>query len=107
MNITVSDKLIYFGAGCGIGLILGALFAPKAGSETRQNISTKVDDLTHKVQERVQSSGIRETAGETWENVKQKGRNVVDIGRQRLKESLEAGKRRFNESIEGENLAER
>jgi gas vesicle protein len=107
MNINVSDKLIYFGAGCGLGLIVGALFAPKAGYETRNDISTRVDDLTQKVQEKIQSSGLRETATETWENVKQKGRNVVNIGKQRLNESIEEGTTRFSESLEDDTIAER
>ena len=105
MNISVNDKLIYLGAGCGIGLVMGLLFAPRSGQDIRHTLTSKVDDLTHKVQEKVQQSGIRETAGETWHNVIEKGKNVANIGRARLNESLEAGKRKLNESIEGEDLA--
>jgi len=107
MNININDKLIYLGAGCGIGLILGALFAPQSGQEMRHDIGNKVDDLTHKVQDKIQSSGIRETASQTWQNVVEKGKNVASIGRQRFNESVEAGKRKFNESIEDDELAER
>jgi len=107
MNINVSDKLIYLGAGCGIGLVLGALFAPQSGEQTRHDLTNKVDDLTHKVQEKIQSSGISNTAAQTWSNVVEKGKNVANIGRQRLNESIEAGRRKFNESIEDEDLAER
>lgn len=109
MNINVSDKVLYLGAGCGIGLILGALFAPSSGQQMRNNITNKVDDLTQKFQERVQSSNIKETATKTWNDVVEKGRNIASVGKQRLNESIEAGKRRFNESIEDdlEGLAER
>ena len=107
MNININDKLLYLGAGCGLGLVLGALFAPRSGQETRRNLSSKVDDLTHKVQERIQTSGIGETASQTLHNVVQRGRNVASIGRQRLHESIEAGKRRMNESIEDDDLFER
>jgi len=107
MEITINDKLIYLGAGCGIGLVLGMLFAPQSGEETRQTLTNKVDDLTHRVQEKVQQSGISDTASETWRNVVDKGKNVANIGRTRLNESIEAGKRKFNESIEDEDLAER
>jgi len=105
--MSMSEKFIYFGAGCGIGLALGALFAPQSGQETRQNLSSKVDDLTHRVQERINASGIRETASQTWHDVVQKGKNVADIGRQRLNESIEAGRRKFNESIEDDDIAHR
>ncbi len=107
MNINISDKLIYLGAGCGIGLVLGALFAPQSGQEIRHNLTSKVDDLTHKVQEKIQSTGITDTASQTWNNAIEKGKNVASIGRQRLNDSIEAGRRKFNESIEDEDLAER
>jgi gas vesicle protein len=107
MNISVSDKLIYLGAGCSIGLVIGLLLAPESGEEIRHKLTSKVDDLTNRVQEKVQQSGFRETAGQTWHNVIEKGKNVANIGRTRLNESIEAGKRKLNESIEGEDLAER
>ncbi len=107
MTINISDKIIYLGAGCGIGLVLGALFAPTSGEETRHNLTSKVDDLTHKVQERIHSSGIGDTATQTWHNVVEKGKSVARIGKDRFNESVEAGKRRFNDSIEHEDLSER
>ena len=105
MDIKISDKLIYLGAGCGIGVVLGLLFAPRSGEEMRHTLGSKVDDLTHKVQERVQESG--DAAGQTWRNVVEKGKSIANIGRSRLNESIEAGKRKFNESMENEDLAER
>src|SRR5947207_15427271 len=107
MNINVSDKLIYLGAGCGIGMVLGLLFAPRSGEEIRHDLSTKVDDLTHRVQEKISQSGIGDTASQTWNTVVEKGKNVASIGRQRINESIEAGKRKFNESVEGEECAGR
>src|SRR5215470_13557123 len=100
MNININDKLIYLGAGCGIGILLGALFAPKSGEQTRHDLTHKMDDLSHRVQDKVSHSGIGDSASRTWSNVVEKGKNVANIGRQRVNESIEAGKRRFNESIE-------
>ena len=107
MNINVNDKLIYLGAGCGIGMILGLLFAPQSGEEIRHNLSSRVDDLTHRVQEKISQSGIGDTASQTWNTMVEKGKNVANIGRQRINESVEAGKRKFNESVEGEDFAGR
>lgn len=103
MNINVNDKLIYLGAGAGIGMILGLLFAPQSGEETRHTITDKMDDLTHKVQDRISQSGIGDTASQTWNSVVEKGRNVANIGRQRLNDSLEAGKRKYNEATENQS----
>jgi gas vesicle protein len=106
MEINVNDKVIYLGAGCGIGLVLGLLFAPQSGEDMRNTITNKVDDLAHKVQEKVQDSGIGDTASQTWRNAVEKGRNVANIGRTRLNESIEAGKRKFNEFMEDDDLDE-
>jgi gas vesicle protein len=107
MNINISDKIIYLGAGCGIGMVLGALFAPQSGQETRQNLSHKVEDLTHKVQDKINSSGIGEGASQTLHNVIEKGKNVAAMGKRRINESVEAGARKFNESMERPDLSER
>jgi len=107
MNININDKLLYFGAGFGLGLALGALFAPQSGQQTRRNLSNKMDDLSHKVQDRIELSGIRETANQTLQNVVEKGRNVANIGRRRLNESIETGRRKFNQSIEDDDFSER
>ena len=104
MNINVSDKLLYLGAGCGIGVVLGLLFAPQSGEAMRHTLTDKVDDLTHKMQDRISHSGIGDTAAQTWSSVIEKGKNIASIGRQRLNESIESGKRKYSESIEGEDL---
>jgi gas vesicle protein len=107
MDIKINDKFIYLGAGCGIGLVLGLLFAPQSGEEIRHTLTHKVEDLTHKVQEKVHESGIGDSASQTWRNVVEKGKNVANIGRSRLNESIQAGKRKLDESLEDEDVAER
>ena len=107
MNININDKVFYLEAGCGLGLVLGALFAPKSGQDTRHDLSHRMDELTHLVQEKLQSSGIADTASHTWQNVVEKGRNVASMGRRRVNESMEAVRNRFNESMEDEELLER
>src|SRR2546429_490748 len=56
-----------------VGLVRGNLFAPNSGEEIRHNLGSKVDDLTHKVQEKIQSSA----------------KNVTPISRLRRMESIE------------------
>jgi len=96
MTINVSDKALYLAAGCGIGAVIGMLFAPRAGHEIRSKFANKV-----------QETGIGDAANHTFRNIVERGRNVASIARERLSESIEAGKRKFNESIEGEELASR
>src|SRR5262249_43946818 len=107
MTINISDKLLYLGAGCGIGLVIGALFAPRSGQEMRENLTNKMNDLTHQVQEKIESSGIADQASQTWQNVVEKGKNVASIGRRRFDESIEAGKSKFHEVMEADDFSER
>jgi gas vesicle protein len=50
-----SNVLIYMLAGVGLGAIIGAaaglLFAPKAGTELRHDLTDKIDDLKGKTEE--------------------------------------------------------
>jgi gas vesicle protein len=49
------NALIYLLAGFGLGALIGAiagiLFAPKAGSETREELATRLKDLKHKTED--------------------------------------------------------
>lgn len=45
--------MVYFLAGVGVGALIGAaagmLLAPKAGTETREELAHKLDDIKHRV----------------------------------------------------------
>jgi gas vesicle protein len=49
------NVLVYLLAGFGLGALLGALagilFAPRAGSETREQLATRLKDLKHKTED--------------------------------------------------------
>jgi gas vesicle protein len=102
-----NNKFLYFMAGTGIGALLGVLFAPDSGSEIRNKISSRaqdgVDTLSRKVGEGrryIEGSDIGKRTSDTIRSVVEKGRNVANLGRQRLNDSIEAGRSRFNESME-------
>jgi gas vesicle protein len=87
------EKFLYVVAGTGVGTILGILFAPKAGSDIRNSISSQaqrgVDLITEKVDE-----------GKRYIQEKGGVRNIVERGKQQFNESVEGVKDRFNESVE-------
>jgi gas vesicle protein len=54
-NSSGTDKFLFFLAGAGIGAVIGLLFAPKSGRETREMIARSANDgrdfLANKVNE--------------------------------------------------------
>jgi len=103
MTINISNKLLVLLAGTGIGTVIGMLIAPQSGEQLRENLTGRVNDLTGMVQDKVKQSGIAGTATSTVRDVMERGKNVVNMGKERLNESIEAGKKKFNESIESED----
>jgi len=63
-----SDRLIWFLAGASVGAALGILFAPKAGSETRQWIGQKTAEG-------------KDFVAETGRDAVAKGRDLYDRGK--------------------------
>ena len=44
MADNIGGKISYFMVGLGVGALLGILFAPKSGEETREYLSNKADE---------------------------------------------------------------
>ncbi len=85
------SKLAFFLAGAGIGAILGLLFAPKSGKETRDYITAKAGEgrelLTSKGKE------LRKQAEEYVD----RGKDLVARQKDQLSAALEAGKQAYQE----------
>lgn len=109
MTFTISDKWFYLGLGAAVGVLL----APKSGKEMRGTIASKGQELRDTVVSRLHETGVADSSSQTLHEIVERGKEVVErgrnvasnvasIGRQRLNDSIEAGKRKFNESIEDE-----
>ncbi|OIP91636.1 MAG: hypothetical protein COS57_04315 [Syntrophobacterales bacterium CG03_land_8_20_14_0_80_58_14] len=103
-----------------IGAVIGILYAPKSGKETREEIGQKADELLSKAKEEyghaVEKSRkayeatverlkeLEETAKEKVEEVGEKvdelagrGKETLQDGKSRLKKAIEAGVGAFRE----------
>jgi gas vesicle protein len=83
------SKFFYFLTGIGIGALVGVLFAPRSGDETRDMISGKADEsrefLARKSRElRDQATGYVE-----------RGKEVLNEQRDHLMSAVEAGKQAY------------
>lgn len=65
--------------GAAVGSLIGILFAPDKGSETRKKISSKGNELTDAVKEKFDA--IVEKFKKEVEDVKEQGKDFADNGR--------------------------
>jgi gas vesicle protein len=87
----------WFLAGLGIGALVGILYAPKSGRETREDIITTAKDGTEYV--RVRAREVADQAGTVAERGKaqaaqyaQRGKEVVERGRAQWEDFVDRGK---------------
>jgi gas vesicle protein len=95
-----NDKQVAFGwfvAGLGLGALVGILYAPKSGRETREDIVTSAKDGTEYV--KVRAKEYADQAGDLVNRGKaqageyvQRGREVVERGRTQWEEFVDRGK---------------
>ena len=80
------SKVSYFLAGLGIGALVGVLFAPKSGEETREYLTSKADEGRDYAQRKARE--LRERA----EDLIQRSKEIMDRQKEGVAAAVEAGK---------------
>jgi gas vesicle protein len=89
MSDNVGSKVTYFLVGLGVGTLMGVLFAPKSGEETRDFLAKRADDGREFAQKKARE--LRERADELIE----RGKDVATRKRDSLTAAVEAGREAF------------
>src|SRR5216683_4865425 len=94
---------LWFLAGLGIGAVVGILYAPQSGSETREILMAKAEEGRDFVRKRARDA--REQA-EQWA---ERGKEVLKQQKDQFRSAVEAGRQAYREkttaaSDGGENL---
>ena len=89
MADNVGSKVSFFLVGVGIGALLGVLFAPKSGEETREYLTKRADEGKDYAQKKARE--LRERADELIE----RGKDVASRKRDSLAAAVEAGREAF------------
>ena len=89
MADNVGSKVSYFLVGLGVGALMGVLFAPKSGEETREYLAKRADDGKDFAQKKARE--LRERADELIE----RGKDVASRKRDSLTAAVEAGREAF------------
>jgi len=89
MADNVGSKVSFFLVGLGVGALLGVLFAPKSGEETRDYLTKRADDGREFAQKKARE--LRERADELIE----RGKDVAARKRESISAAVDAGREAF------------
>jgi gas vesicle protein len=94
--------LAWFLAGLGVGALVGILYAPKSGRETREDLATGAREGTEYLRNRTRQAAeevsalVDKSKQQVGEYV-ERGREAVDRGRAQWEEFVERGKNLVSE----------
>jgi gas vesicle protein len=89
MSDNVGSKVSYFLVGLGVGALVGVLFAPKSGEETREYLNKKADEGKDYAQRKARE--LRERADELVERSK----DVAGRKKDSIAAAVEAGREAY------------
>ena len=89
MAENVGSKISYFLVGLGIGALLGILFAPKSGEETREYLSKKAEEGKEYAQRKARE--LRERADDLIERSKE----IATKQKESIGAAVEAGREAY------------
>jgi len=86
------SSFLWFLAGLGVGAVVGVLYAPRSGDETRDVIRTKAQEGAERA--RHQARRVREQANDWME----RGRDVIGQQKEQFRSAYEAGRQAYHET---------
>ena len=86
MSDNAGAKVSYFLVGLGIGALIGILFAPKSGEETREFLTQKAEEGKDYAQRKARE--LRERA----EDLLERGKQVAQRQKDSISAAVEAGR---------------
>ena len=91
MSDNTGSRFSFFLVGMGIGALLGILFAPKSGEETREELLERADQGREYAQRKARE--LRERAEELLE----RSRELVERQKDQLSAAVDAGKEAYKQ----------
>lgn len=86
-----SNSFVWFLAGLGLGALVGVLYAPRSGSETREVLRARAEEGRDYVRNRAREA--RDQASE-WAD---RGREVLNQQKDQFRAAYEAGRQAYQE----------
>ena len=92
MSDREGNSFVWFLAGLGLGALVGVLYAPRPGTETREVLRARAEEGRDYVRTRAREA--REQAAE-WAD---RGRDVVNQQKEQFRSAYEAGRQAYREA---------
>jgi gas vesicle protein len=92
MSDNDSNSFVWFLAGLGVGALVGVLYAPRSGSETRDVLRSRAEEGREYVRDRARVA--RDQASQ-WVD---RGRDVVSQQKEQFRAAYEAGRQAYQEA---------
>jgi gas vesicle protein len=89
MSDNVGSKVSFFMVGLGIGALIGILFAPKSGEETREYLTSKADEGKEYAQRKARE--LRERA----EDLIERSKEIMARQKDAINSAVDAGKETY------------
>jgi gas vesicle protein len=89
MADNVGSKVSFFLVGLGIGALVGILFAPKSGEETREYLSSKAEEGRDYAQKKARE--LRERA----EDLLERSKEIMARQKEAISTAVDAGKETY------------
>ncbi len=90
-----SNSFMWFLAGLGFGALMGVLYAPRSGRETREAIRNTAQEGSEYLKNRGREA--RETVGQ-WVD---RGKDVVSQKKEQISAAIDATRQAYREAAEG------
>jgi gas vesicle protein len=91
MSDSDSNSFAWFLAGLGIGAVVGILYAPRSGDETREALRSKANESREYMRERARQA--KDQASD-WVD---RGREVLNQQKDQFRAAYEAGRQAYHE----------
>jgi gas vesicle protein len=92
MSDNDSNSFVWFLAGLGVGALVGVLYAPRSGSETREALRARAEDGREYMRERAREA--KDQASQ-WVD---RGRDVMSQQKEQFRAAYEAGRQAYHEA---------
>ncbi len=86
------NSFLWFLAGLGVGALVGVLYAPRSGNETREALRSRAEEGREYVRNRARE--VREQAGD-WVD---RGREVLNQQKEQFRSAYDAGRQAYHEA---------